>query len=642
MELSPARIALEGGGIVTVIDTDHPFNNSSPWSCRFEPRDGSTWFNYGRFSFSAGTVQNETCLVCGVPEVLSEGPGILSISVDNKSFIPAGNITYFPLFDPAVGRRPYITESEGSVLVATDSSLLLPGLELSVSAALAVDGDENEEPLLVLPPTHVIAGRRHRLPFSFLNSHVPEACSGDLLITLILSAATPLLPHSVTTITKRRRFVRHDKPDISSFTSVDHERRGLIRDGLPFNGHGWYSGYFGVQGPEFWYREMARQAQHGLNWIVSDPLNGWTPPSITEFFDRAHAAGMGVWFNLDTTRVIDPRTNTTAEWAQFVSNVTLVKDHPALIGYYICDDCCSNEAKMKNLSKAYRALQRIDPFHVTSGALDCVDSFSFLDASGYLSLDVPMIENYGTQLSSHAHPGTISAGSSDAVGLDGVLRHYPATWTPMVNMPNPDVNKPPPPPPPPPPPGNVQDGQVQAAPAAPAVPAAPAGDGAGVAAAREQALSLQYMALVTADIGSTLAFVYDPALGKQRWEFAEQEDVFAAQMQELWPSVFRRPAPWCPPSSQCLGGDDVLEVDAVAMRCVSPFEAAAGAAGAASEAAQAIPDAVRAAGWIEEGAGLCVHVVAVNSWTAPLHVQLTLRLSYDVAEGTGTFMICIQ
>ena len=53
------------------------------------------------------------------------------------------------------------------------------------------------------------------------------------------------------------------------------------------------------------------------------------------FEECAHAAGIGVWFNLDSKHIIDPRSNTTEEWRQFVSNVALVKGHPALIGYYV-------------------------------------------------------------------------------------------------------------------------------------------------------------------------------------------------------------------------------------------------------------------------------------------------------------------
>jgi hypothetical protein len=149
---------VEGGGIATAIGTGRPFNHSSPWMCRFEPRDGSTWFNFVRCSFSTSTVHNETCLFCGVPEVLSEGPGLLSISTDNKSFTQAGNITYFPLFDPAVGRRPYITETEGPVLLGTDSALLLPGLELLVPATLSLDGNVNAKLLRVLTQTPIAAG----------------------------------------------------------------------------------------------------------------------------------------------------------------------------------------------------------------------------------------------------------------------------------------------------------------------------------------------------------------------------------------------------------------------------------------------------------------------------------------------------
>ena len=45
-------------------------------------------------------------------------------------------------------------------------------------------------------------------------------------------------------------------------------------------------------------------------------------------------------------------------------NVALLKDHPALLGYYICDDCGSGV----KMAPGYNTIRQLDPFHLTVGA----------------------------------------------------------------------------------------------------------------------------------------------------------------------------------------------------------------------------------------------------------------------------------
>ena len=40
-----------------------------------------------------------------------------------------------------------------------------------------------------------------------------------------------------------------------------------------------------------------------------------------------------------------------AAWrAQVVANVSLVKNHSALLGYYICDDCCPTNGSLEDVA----------------------------------------------------------------------------------------------------------------------------------------------------------------------------------------------------------------------------------------------------------------------------------------------------
>jgi hypothetical protein len=45
-------------------------------------------------------------------------------------------------------------------------------------------------------------------------------------------------------------------------------------------------------------------------------------------------------------------------------NVALLKDHPALLGYYICDDCGPGV----KMAPGYNTIRQLDPFHITVGA----------------------------------------------------------------------------------------------------------------------------------------------------------------------------------------------------------------------------------------------------------------------------------
>ena len=68
--------------------------------------------------------------------------------------------------------------------------------------------------------------------------------------------------------------------------------------------------------------------------------------------------------------------------AAVISNVSLVKDHPALLGYYICDDCCPVAANLGNVSlqaKLYNLLKEQDPYHIVAGAIQCSNAWMWTD-----------------------------------------------------------------------------------------------------------------------------------------------------------------------------------------------------------------------------------------------------------------------
>ena len=128
-----------------------------------------------------------------------------------------------------------------------------------------------------------------------------------------------------------------------------------------------------------------------------------------------------------------PGGNTSVNWKAFTDVVNMAKDSDALLGWYICDDCTGMSARAApslnltnwdtctGLARVYAALRELDPVHVTIGAVQSTDMWSFSDGPGALSIDVSMIENYDTDLAHHA------------TGADSALRRWPMDMSIVVN-----------------------------------------------------------------------------------------------------------------------------------------------------------------------------------------------------------------
>ena len=109
--------------------------------------------------------------------------------------------------------------------------------------------------------------------------------------------------------------------------------------------------------------------------------------------------------------------NDTSKLEWLKHRVELVMHHPALLGYYICDDCCKSDIGTSMMAQAYNFIRDLDMYHITIGASDCADTYSFADVPSWpveptadlttaviafgraphtqLGLDYVMQENYG-------------------------------------------------------------------------------------------------------------------------------------------------------------------------------------------------------------------------------------------------------
>jgi hypothetical protein len=136
--VSPTTFATEGGDTV-LIASSTPLLTRQQAVCRINsPLTGGTTFRHGGYlcgkavegnvncvgdhiDFPA-TILNATHASCSPPPVFVDGPGALSLSLENGSaytFSPPLSVRYEPLVDVAIGRRPYTAdETEGSLLLA--------------------------------------------------------------------------------------------------------------------------------------------------------------------------------------------------------------------------------------------------------------------------------------------------------------------------------------------------------------------------------------------------------------------------------------------------------------------------------------------------------------------------------------------
>jgi len=115
--------------------------------------------------------------------------------------------------------------------------------------------------------------------------------------------------------------------------------------------------------------------------------------------------------------------------AGVIANVTLVMHHPALLGYYICDDCCPVNDNWHNVALQARLaalIKSIDAYHITTGAVQCAITWPWTDVQSnpalppskeqpalQLSLDYTLVENYGALSIDHIHDSGLRAGNKN-------------------------------------------------------------------------------------------------------------------------------------------------------------------------------------------------------------------------------------
>ena len=346
ISVSPATFAVEGTSSsehVTVVGSGFAAAGAAA-VCMISspPSKHSTTFRFGGGGYPGGNglnisfpahVQNSTHLFCRPPAVLVGGAGLLLVSMDNgSSFSNAVPIRYAALMGVVIGRRPYLSEDQGSLLLMP--SPRLHGLHLSVTAELPCANWSTSWRVEIANSSIVL-----KFPLAAL----PKSINNDLKIEI---AGIPWRDNQ---LVLWRRLIRQFSVATATTgptepSQVDHHIRALRVQGEPFVGQGWfvYGGFaWAGRSIDMLFAPVKRQAELGINMVMPYNLNYFNITDQRLYLDWCHAAGVKVLYPMVYFTGATNTNNYGRDWespawlAAVSANVSGVKDHPAILGYYM-------------------------------------------------------------------------------------------------------------------------------------------------------------------------------------------------------------------------------------------------------------------------------------------------------------------
>ena len=325
---------------------------------------------------------NDSCLQVDAGTVTHAGPGLLSVSVNGgTNWTGRGGLTppvkhsagdeveYFESIAVVFSRRPYIHELHGELLIRTDPALVATlrtessEAQLSIAFPFAAASGQQAQVFTTADVPNLLRVHELRLPFSF--EGLPTTINQDVVITISMGGRN---------YTKIKRMQRYPPPASGSPVlpvQVDHSTKSVRVDGTVFAGNGYYIDYSGSAEFGGYHNDglsyngaaadLVRDARRGVNQGMIYELGTFTPEQQLFILDTLHAGGYKVMYDLmsplcalkpaDTAcmhsighnRCLNGTgPNCVADSADLRavlnSTIGLVKDHPAILAYYICDE----------------------------------------------------------------------------------------------------------------------------------------------------------------------------------------------------------------------------------------------------------------------------------------------------------------
>lgn len=142
---------------------------------------------------------------------------------------------------------------------------------------------------------------------------------------------------------------------------IDYATGGFIVDGLPFIPYGFYTSL------DKWLPNLIEEeVLNGFNML--SPYHGQDANEQTKigYLDRAAEVGMKANYNMLGMARYNSGISIEEQLAAIKKEVDMVKDHPALLSYYIADEPDGQDVPPAFLETIYKAMKEYDPYHPVS------------------------------------------------------------------------------------------------------------------------------------------------------------------------------------------------------------------------------------------------------------------------------------
>jgi hypothetical protein len=315
--LSTSSFFVEGGGSPLVV-RGSGFATSTA-ILRVRPASSAAQLVYAATVATNCTVISDTVLHCRAPPgpVLAPGPGQADVcngwsGVDDGCKLGWSNtvaVEYDFLVDVAIGRRPYLTESKGHLLLRSNASLVGRS-GVTVVASLPALASVSGRGFVLAVWRNITLNGSNVLEFP-LGGSLPATVNTDLKI--VMSAGwMEVASFENASVVKWRRFMRaadcHATASCGAVpVQVDYSRRGLLVGGETFFGSGWFTG----TGDNYWSGAteaahawettrvetmlmIRRQASLGDNIMMAYGLDELNATDKLQFLDTCAEYGMKV------------------------------------------------------------------------------------------------------------------------------------------------------------------------------------------------------------------------------------------------------------------------------------------------------------------------------------------------------------
>ena len=334
-----AQCRITGHALGDWASADFTFSGPNPATPRPDPENPSNMYPAESVVTFNATVISDTRLLCTTPAVTVNGRGRLNVhgSGNGSNWSTSADaipVEYTQLFDVALGRRPYVSERTGHLLVRCNTSLI--GMRVTVEATFPD-----------LPTNHagwhwdnISLGAQNILELSLLDPTLPPKMNTDLRIVIRWVDQTGTRH----VVTKWRRFMRAPLAPVPGVvpSQVDHSRRGLLVGGEQFLGVGWFFHTGTIEGSGNFSQiltALARQATLGDNQLMPLSFFALEAREQREFLDTCESLGMKVMIPVDwdADGQYEPFSTDPTAHAWLVGNITALMNHSAVLGWYICE-----------------------------------------------------------------------------------------------------------------------------------------------------------------------------------------------------------------------------------------------------------------------------------------------------------------